>query len=47
VHPAGFGADLVLLHTDHAASDTSWLAAEHTVLDATYRRVDLPHRLLL
>lgn len=45
--PTGFGADLVLLHTDHSLADTSWLAAEKTVLDATYRRGDLPHRFLL
>jgi nucleotide sugar dehydrogenase len=45
--PIGFAADLVLLHTDHLSSDTSWLAAEPIVLDATYRRVDLPQRLLL
>ena len=45
--PTGFGADLVLLHTDHALADTSWLSTEQTVLDATYRRVDLPHRFLL
>lgn len=45
--PAGFGADLVLLHTDHSSVDLSWISPEHTVLDTTYRRTDLPHRILL
>lgn len=45
--PTGFAADLVLLHTDHSLADTSWLSTEQTVLDATYRRVDLPHRFVL
>jgi len=45
--PAGFNPDLVLLHTTHDTSDSSWLTSEHTVLDATYRRTDVPHRVLL
>lgn len=47
VDPVAFRADLVVLHTDHSMVDTSWLAGQRTVLDATYRRDDLPHRFLL
>ena len=45
--PAVFDADLVLLHTRHAGSDLSWVSADQLVLDATYRNVDLPQRVLL
>ena len=36
-----------MLHTMHVASERSWLADEPTVLDATYRGVDVPQRVLL
>jgi UDP-N-acetyl-D-glucosamine dehydrogenase len=45
--PAGFHSDLVLLHTDHESVDWSWLSPEDSVLDATYRRTDLPRRVQL
>ncbi|MGP9782246.1 UDP-glucose 6-dehydrogenase [Arthrobacter sp. MYb211] len=45
--PAEFNADLVLLHTRHAAADLSWINKETTVLDATYRAEELTHRVLL
>lgn len=47
VIPSAFDADLVLVHTNHSGSDLSWIPAGTTVLDATYRRVDLPDRELL
>lgn len=45
--PAGFGADLVLLHTDHTSIDSSWMSRAPLVLDATYRRTDLPNYVAL
>src|SRR5664279_4070322 len=45
--PAGFDADLVLLHTAHQAVDLSWLSDQPLVLDATYRLADVPHRIVL
>ena len=45
--PREFGADLVVLHTAHVASERSWLAEEETVLDTTYRGTDVPQRVLL
>jgi nucleotide sugar dehydrogenase len=45
--PAAFGADLVLIHTDHTGVDWSWLGADTTVFDTTYRRTELPNRILL
>ena len=47
VNPAAFRADLVLLHTDHAAVEWSWLAPDQILLDTTYRRSDFPQRVLL
>ncbi|HUG51518.1 MAG TPA: nucleotide sugar dehydrogenase, partial [Terrimesophilobacter sp.] len=47
VDPVGFGADLVLLHTDHATIDSSWMSSAPLVLDATYRRTDLPNYVAL
>ncbi|HET9657258.1 MAG TPA: nucleotide sugar dehydrogenase [Kineosporiaceae bacterium] len=35
--PEEFGADLVLVHTLHTGTDTSWIEAHPLVLDATYR----------
>jgi nucleotide sugar dehydrogenase len=45
--PAGFNADLVLLHTDHSLADWSWLADTTPVLDTTYRKAGLSQRVLL
>jgi nucleotide sugar dehydrogenase len=45
--PAGFDADLVLLHTDHSLADWSWLADTTPVLDTTYRKAGLSQRVLL
>ena len=45
--PAGFDADLVLLHTAHQAVDLSWLSDQPLVLDATYRLADVSHRIVL
>ena len=45
--PRQFGADLVVLHTAHVASERSWLAEESAVLDTTYRGTDVPQRVLL
>lgn len=45
--PADFEADLVLLHTSHTGLDLSWLTPNDIVLDTTYRRTELPDRVLL
>ena len=45
--PDAFGADLVVLHTDHDNVDWEWLSPEVLVLDTTYRRTDLPRRVQL
>ena len=45
--PSDFGADLVVLHTDHSRADWSWLTESDTVLDTTYRKTDLARRVLL
>jgi UDP-N-acetyl-D-glucosamine dehydrogenase len=45
--PAGFHADLVLVHTAHHAVDLSWLSDQPLVLDATYRLTDAPNRVVL
>ena len=45
--PAGFHADLVLVHTAHHAVDLSWLSDQPHVLDATYRLTDAPNRVVL
>lgn len=45
--PSAFGADLIVIHTDHEANDLSWITYEHAVLDATYRHGELVHRALL
>lgn len=45
--PAGFDADLVLLHTIHSDADVGWLADVPIVLDTTYRGPDLPQRTVL
>jgi UDP-N-acetyl-D-glucosamine dehydrogenase len=42
--PQRRGWDLVIVHTAHPGQDTSWLAAQPLVLDATYRLRDLPGR---
>ena len=42
--PAAFGADLVVLHTAHAALDLDWVDGAAPVLDTTYRMTDLPRR---
>ncbi|MEB0002353.1 nucleotide sugar dehydrogenase [Cryobacterium sp. 10I1] len=47
VDPDAFGADLVVLHTDHDNVDWEWLSPEVLVLDTTYRRTDLPRRVQL
>ncbi len=38
------GADLVLVHTRHPTDDLGPLAEHRTVLDATYRLQEVPHR---
>jgi len=45
--PAGFHADLVLVHTAHHDVDLSWLTGQPLVLDATYRLTDAPNRVVL
>ncbi|MEE1620521.1 nucleotide sugar dehydrogenase [Zafaria sp. Z1313] len=45
--PAGFGADLVLLHTRHSAVDLDWIDPRAIVLDATYRATDVPGSIAL
>lgn len=45
--PAGFQADLVLVHTAHTGTDLKWLAQQPIVLDATYRLIDVPNRIFL
>lgn len=47
VDPKSFDADLVLIHTSHSGVDWSWLSNSTTVLDTTYRRTELPDRILL
>lgn len=39
--------DLAVLHTRHPDTDLGWLKAVPTVLDATYRAIDLDHRSLV
>lgn len=46
-NPVEFHADIVLLHTDHASFDTSWMSSAEAVLDTTYRRTDLEHAFVL
>lgn len=41
IDPAGFGADLILLHTRHTGTDLSWVRSDQLVLDATYRDTEL------
>jgi len=45
--PAGFQADIVLVHTAHHSVDLSWLVDQPLVLDATYRLSHLPNRIAL
>lgn len=45
--PAGFDADLVLIHTVHASVEMSWVTRHPLVLDATYRMTDVPSRVSL
>ncbi len=45
--PAGFDADLVLIHTAHASVEMSWVTRHPLVLDATYRMTDVPSRVSL
>lgn len=47
IEPAAFGADLVLLHTPHTATDWAWLPANTPVLDTTYRATSIPNRISL
>jgi len=42
--PTGVAADLVLVHTRHPGADLRWLRDHPTVLDATYRLTEVPHR---
>jgi UDP-N-acetyl-D-glucosamine dehydrogenase len=45
--PSAFGADVVVLHTRHAAADLGWIGGDALVLDATFRGTDLPNRVRL
>ena len=45
--PVAFNADVVLLHTAHSAADTSWLANQPLVIDATYRLNAAPNTVAL
>jgi len=45
--PSAFAADLVLIHTRHSGADLTWIAPGQLVVDATYRAVELPDRVLL
>lgn len=45
--PAGFDADLVLIHTAHASVEMSWITRHPLVLDATYRMTGVPSRVAL
>ncbi len=45
--PAGFEADLVLVHTLHHGVDLSWLVDQPVVLHATYRLSHLSNRVVL
>jgi UDP-N-acetyl-D-glucosamine dehydrogenase len=45
--PVDFSADLVLIHTNHASTDVSWVTPEQIILDTTYRSDTSPHRVLL
>ena len=45
--PAAFDADLVLIHTAHAAAEMSWITRHPLVLDATYRMTGVPSRISL
>ena len=45
--PRAFAPDVVVVHTRHDAMDLGWLDQTPIVLDATYRGVDLPHRVRL
>ncbi|KQO60278.1 UDP-glucose 6-dehydrogenase [Curtobacterium sp. Leaf261] len=47
VDERAFGADVVLLHTRHSDADLGWIGADQTVIDTTYRGVDLVDRVLL
>jgi UDP-N-acetyl-D-glucosamine dehydrogenase len=45
--PGAFAPEVVVLHTRHRGTDLSWIPDEAIVLDATYRGVDLKHRVRL
>ncbi|CAM3072107.1 nucleotide sugar dehydrogenase [Prescottella defluvii] len=45
--PAGFEADLVIVHTAHDGVDLGWLATAQAILDTTYRLDRLPRRVAL
>jgi len=45
--PRSFAPDVVIVHTRHDVLDLGWLEHTPIVLDATYRGVDLPHRVRL
>lgn len=45
--PAGFDADLVILHTRHSSADLSWIGQSQLVLDTTYRETAIRNRVLL
>ena len=47
VDPVAFGADLVVLHTRHAAADLAWAADAPILLDCTYRAAELGARATL
>jgi nucleotide sugar dehydrogenase len=47
VDERSFGADVVLLHTRHSDADLSWIEPGQTLVDTTYRGVDLPGRVVL
>jgi len=45
--PRAFAPEVVIVHTRHDVLDLAWLEHTPIVLDATYRGVDLPHRVRL
>lgn len=45
--PAGFDAEIVVLHTRHDSLDLGWIRDDQLVLDTTYRETGLAQRVLL
>lgn len=45
--PMAFDPALVIVHTRHHELDLSWIDDRHLVLDASYRELALPHRVVL